>query len=190
MCGAILSLAVLCTLADLAGAQTKPGSYLVQHRQTAGGKITTATAPYEPQPGDLVFFDDYKSHWMVLYKMVGSDRPHHAALVFRKADGEFATVEAGPNDTLHCRVLPLLPRLQEFQGTLHIRRVKTPISKEREDALTHWAMEQDGKRYAFWRLLLQGTPVRTRQPLRKEWFGATYTDRGAYLCCTGYPAIR
>ena len=132
--------------------------------------------------GDLLFFDEYKPHWVVLYKMVGSDGPHHAALIFRKPDGEFATVEAGPNDTLHCKVLPLLPRLQEFKGTLHIRQVKTPIGKEKEEALAKWAMQQDGKRYALGRLLLQATPFRCRQPLRKEIFGATYTDRSSYMC--------
>jgi hypothetical protein len=182
MRGAILSVAVLCSFTQLAAAQPKPGSYLVQHRSTPDGKFSAVTVPYEPQAGDLVFFNDYKPHWIFLYKMVGSDGPYHAALVFRQPNGEFATVEAGPNDTLHCRILPLTKRLQEFPGTLHIRRVKTPIGKEREDSLANWAQAQDGKRYALGRLLLQATPVRCRGPLRKDVFGATYTDRSSYMC--------
>jgi hypothetical protein len=119
---------------------------------------------------------------MVLYKMVGSDGPYHAALVFRKSDGEFATAEAGPNDTLHCRVLALTPRLQEFPGTIHIRRVKAPLAKDREETLANWAQAQEGKRYALGRLLLQATPVRCRGPVRRDLFGATYTDRSSYMC--------
>jgi hypothetical protein len=178
----IFSVAVLCSFAPLVAAQPRPGSYLVQHVKTSDGKYVSRTVPYEPRAGDLVFFNDYKPYWIFLYKMVGSEGPYHAALVFRKADNEFATVEAGPNDTLHCRVLPLTPRLQEFQGTLHIRRVKTPVSKEREEALARWAQGQDGKRYALGRLLLQATPIRCRGPLRRDLFGATYTDRSSYMC--------
>lgn len=162
--------------------QDRPGSYVVQHVKTADGRYVTQTAPYEPRAGDLLFFDEYKPHWVVLYKLVGSDGPHHSALVFKKADGEFCTVEAGPNDTLHCRILPLLPRLQDFKGTLHIRRVKTPVSAEREEALAKWAAEQDGKRYALGRLFLQTTPFRCRGPVRRDLFGATYVDRCSYMC--------
>jgi hypothetical protein len=171
----------LCTLEN-AAAQDQPGSYLVQHELTPEGRSASRTIPYEPHAGDLVFFNDYKAHWVFLYKMVGSEGPYHAALIYRKANGEYATVEAGPNDTLTCRVLPLVPRLQEFPGTVQIRRVKTPLAPDQEAALARWAESQDGKRYALGRLLLQATPVRCRGPLRKEWFGATYTNRSAYLC--------
>src|SRR2546423_1232610 len=133
MRGALLATFVLCGLSNSAFSQERPGSYLVQHVQTPDGKFASRTVPYQPQAGDLILFNDYKPHWIVLYKMVGSDGPYHAALVFRKTDGEFATVEAGPNDTLHCRVLPLMQRLQEFPGAIHIRRVKTPLSKAREE---------------------------------------------------------
>jgi hypothetical protein len=182
MRGAVLGVAVLCGLSNPAFSQDRPGSYLVQHVQIPDGKYASRTVRYQPQAGDLVFFNDYKPYWMVLYKMVGSDGPYHAALVFRKADGEFATAEAGPNDTLHCRILPLTQRLQEFQGTIHVRRVKTPLPRDREETLAAWAHAQDGKRYALGRLLLQATPIRCRGPLRKDWFGATYTDRSSYMC--------
>jgi hypothetical protein len=168
--------------AQIAVAQDAKGSYVVQHAKTPDGKFISRTVPYEPRAGDLVFFDDYKPHWMFLYKMVGSDRPHHAAVVFRKPDGEFATAEAGPNDTLHCRVLALSPRLQEYPGVLHIRRVKTPLSAEKEATMAKWCLEQEGKRYALGRLLLQATPIRCRGPVRRDLFGTTYTDRSSYMC--------
>ena len=175
-----LALAGLCVPGAIA--QDGRGSYVVQHIKMPDGKYVSQTVPYEPRAGDLVLFDEYKLHWVVLYKLVGSEGPHHSALVFKKSNGEFATVEAGPNDTTRCRILPLLPRLQDFQGTLHIRRVKTPIAPEKEEALAKWADETNGKRYAAGRLCLQVTPFRCRGPLRREWFGATYTDRNSYMC--------
>jgi hypothetical protein len=60
--------------------------------------------------------------------------------------------------------------------------VKTPISEEAERALEQFAEAQDGKRYAWLRVLLQTTPFRCRTPLRRELFGATYTDRISYMC--------
>ena len=182
MCRMLLGFALMAGCAPLLLAQERPGSYLVQHVKTAAGKYLTQTVPYEPHAGDLVLFDQYKPHWVVLYKLVGSEGPHHSALIYRKATGEFATVEAGPNDTLRCRTLELTSRLQEFQGTLHIRRVKTPLAPEREAALARWAEGQNGKRYALGRLALQLTPFRCRGPWRREVFGATYTDRSSYMC--------
>ena len=127
MRGTALGLTMLCSVAAIASAQDQPGSYLVRHVKAPDGQYSSKTVPYEPNAGDLVFFNDYKPHWMKLYKLVGSEGPYHAALVYRKANGEYATVEAGPDDTLHCRVLPLTTRLQDFAGTIHLRRVKTPI---------------------------------------------------------------
>ncbi|MBI2803586.1 MAG: hypothetical protein HYX68_01215 [Planctomycetes bacterium] len=172
----------LVTWLPTACAQDEPRSYLVQHLTTPGGRTMPRTVPYEPQPGDLVFFNDYKPHWIALYRLAGSDGPYHVGLVFRKPDGECAIVEAGPNDTPHCRVLHLTPRLQGFEGAIHLRRVKVPISAEQSRRLTEFALAQDMKRYALGRLLLQGTPFRCRGPLRRFLFGATYCNRGSYLC--------
>jgi hypothetical protein len=182
MRGVLLGAVMFGLASPLAFAQTPKGSYLVEHVKAADGKYITRTVPYEPHAGDLLFFDEYKLHWVYLYKLVGSDGPHHSALIYRKSNGEFGTAEAGPNDTLRCKVLDLLPRLQGFDGTLHIRRVKTPISKEREEALEQWAEAQAGKRYALGRLALQLTPIRCRGPVRRDIFGQTYTDRSSYMC--------
>lgn len=177
------ALGFLCLFSSLAHGQTQPrGSYLVQHVRMPNGQISSRTVPYEPRAGDLIFFNNHKPHWVVLYKMVGSDAPYHAGLIYRRANGDFMTVEAGPDDTAWCKVQPLLPRLQKFNGMLHIRRVKNQISEENERALERFAEAQDGKRYAWLRVLLQTTPFRCRTPVRREIFGATYTDRISYMC--------
>ena len=182
MRGVLLSAVAFSLCGQIAFAQQSKGSYLVEHVKSTDGKYVTRTVPYEPNAGDLLFFDEYKTHWVYLYKLVGSDGPHHSAIIYRKSTGEFGTAEAGPNDTLRCRVLPLLERLQGFDGTLHIRRVKTPLAKDREEALADWAEAQAGKRYALGRLALQMTPIRCRGPVRRDIFGQTYTDRNSYMC--------
>lgn len=155
---------------------------LLHHVRDADGAWRQRTSPYFPREGDMVFFNDHSVKWGILYTLVGSDAPYHVGLIFRKPDGGFAIAEAGPNDTLTCRVLELAPRLHGWEHTLQIRQCKKALTPEQSAEMTRWAMAQDGKRYALGRLLLQGTPVRCRGPLRRIYFGATYTDRDSYLC--------
>jgi len=156
--------------------------YLLRHERDADGKLVQTTDPYEPREGDMVFFNDHSVKWGLLYKMVGSDGPYHSALVFTRPDGTPAFVEAGPNDTLLCRVMEITPRLHAFEGTIHVRRSKKTLTPEVSAELTKFALVQDGKRYALGRMLLQGTPFRARGPVRRWMWGATLTDRDAYIC--------
>jgi hypothetical protein len=166
-----------------ASAQTRVrAGHLIQHERDAEGIVRQSSEPYEPREGDMVFFNDHSVKWGLLYKMVGSDAPYHSALVFKRPDGTPALVEAGPNDTLLCRVMEITPRLHAFEGTIHVRRCKKKLSIEESDALTKFALAQDGKRYALGRMLLQGTPFRARGPVRRWMWGATLTDRDAYIC--------
>ncbi len=155
---------------------------LLHHVRGDQGVWHQKSAPYVPGEGDMVFFNDHSAKWGMLYKMVGSDAPYHIGLIFKKPDGQCAICEAGPNDTLKCRVLELAPRLQGWEHTLLIRVCKKTLTPEQSAAMTQWCLDQNGKRYALGRLLLQATPVRCRAPLRKSVFGATYTDRDSYLC--------
>jgi hypothetical protein len=177
-----LALVVVAAFTGFAAADDEPGSYLIQPYVAEGGKVSIRSFPYEPNPGDMVFFNDHSKKWGLLYKLVGSDAPYHAGLVFRKPDGQCAFLESGPDDTQWCRIMEIKPRLENFKGTVHIRRVKTPLTKEQEAVHTDWCMQQEGKRYAFWRLLLQATPFRSRSPLRREYFGKTYENRDRWLC--------
>lgn len=170
-----------CANHALAQAPLRAG-HLLRHDRDAEGIVRQSSEPYEPREGDIVFFNDHSVKWGLLYKMVGSDAPYHSALVFKRPDGTPALVEAGPNDTLLCRVTEIAPRLHAFDGTIHVRRCKKAPTAEQSAELTKFALAQDGKRYALGRLLLQGTPFRARGPVRRWMWGATLTDRDAYIC--------
>ena len=49
-------------------------------------------------------------------------------------------------------------------------------------ALSKFALAQDGKRYAIFRLLLQGTQFRNRGPLRELFLASTELDRSSWIC--------
>ena len=103
MRSSLLALIIVVGIANSALAQPQPrGSYLVQHERVPDGQYISRTIPYEPRAGDLIFFNNHKPHWVVLYKLVGSDAPYHAGLIYRRANGDFMTVEAGPDDTAWC----------------------------------------------------------------------------------------
>lgn len=179
-----IALGVACCafLAPLRAQESATIGHLLHHVRDDKGQWHQATTPYSPREGDMVFFNDHSVKWGFLYKLVGSDAPYHVGLIFKKPDGHCAIVEAGPNDTLNCRVLELAPRLHGWEHTLQIRRCKVDLTPQQSADMTAWALAQDGKRYALGRLLLQATPVRCRAPLRRTLFGATYTDRDSYLC--------
>jgi len=166
-----------------------PGGYLQVPLSAGDGPAVFRAVPYYPSEGDIVLFDDHSSVWQVLYKMVGSGMPDHSGMVVKLPDGSPALLESGPDDFKlagpYVRLLEALPRLhcyQGYQGTVCIRRLKRRLNPEQSAALTHFAMEQEGKRYAIGRLLLQATPCRCRSGWRAKVFGHTYTDRCSWLC--------
>lgn len=149
-------------------------------------KVDKAHLRYEPREGDLVFFDDKNTAWNALFAYAQTGPPLHMGLVFKKSDG-FYVLEAGPDDTTRVSILHLEKRLHQFhqhypKGTVQIRRCKKELAAAESQALTKFALAQDGKRYAVGRLLLQGTAVRTRGPVREKLFGATVLDRDSWIC--------
>jgi hypothetical protein len=108
-------------------------------------------------------------------------------IVVKKADGNLAILEAGPDDTVWVSLLDLEKRLRQFTadndgGTITIRRCKKTLTKEKSASLTKFAHAQDGKRYAVGRLLLEGTCLRVRGPIRELVLGKTYLDRDSWMC--------
>jgi hypothetical protein len=141
---------------------------------------------YVPREGDLIFFDDHNPFWMALFAFAGTGSPLHMGMVVKKADGTYAVLEAGPDDTVWVTLQDLSPRLQQFhedfQGTITIRRCKKELTREQSRSLTRFAMLQDGKPYAVFRLLLQGTSLRSRGPVREMFLAETHLDRWAWIC--------
>ena len=150
-------------------------------------KMTDASAPqrgerYRAQPGDILLFDDHSAWMAKIYRAVGTDRPLHAAVVFRRADGSLATLEAGTNAVMKVFNFDLEPRLRKFDGTILVRRLKQPMSAEQASRFAEFALAQEGKSYAIGRLALQGTPLRPRGTFLAPYFGRTVVDRDRWIC--------
>jgi hypothetical protein len=141
--------------------------------------------PYAPKEGDLIFYDDHGPMWTKLFELAGTGPPLHMGIVVKKADGSFAVLEAGPDDTVWVKLLPLAPRLHQFRrdlkGYITIRRCKVTLSREKSAALTKFAAAQEEKRYTVLRLLAQGTWLRARGPL-EPWLAKTDLDRDTWFC--------
>src|SRR4051794_204562 len=135
--------------------------------------------PYGPKEGDLIFYDDHNATWTKLFELAGTGPPLHMGIIVKRADGSLAVLEAGPDDTVWVRLLPLAPRLhqfrKDFKGTITVRRCKVTLCPEKSAALTRFAAAQEGKRYAVLRLLAQGTWLRARGPL-EPWLAKTDLD--------------
>ena len=157
-------------------------SYLFQVQTGPDHKIHLEGEPYRPQPGDMVHFDDHNKFMVRLYRCCGTAGPLHSGIVFRKADGSMAILEAGTNAVMKVFIFDLDERLHGFYGTILIRRPKTPLSAEQSAHLTEFCAAQEGKPYAIGRLILQGTPLRPRNSLLSSYFGRTVLDRERWIC--------
>ena len=160
-------------------AADNPTGYLVQAK-------ARPPQPYTPREGDMVFFDDHSPIWNVLFVWAGTGPPLHMGIVVKRYNGALAIIEAGPDDSIWVTIQAVAPRLRQFDkdfhGTITIRRCKKDLSRERSKALTAFAEAQEGKMYAVIRLLLQGTPFRSRGFLRELFFAGTVLDRWSWIC--------
>lgn len=181
LCGVYVIAAAGYSIADEPAA-----GYLKIARKAAKGKPQSEIVRYAPREGDLIFYDDRNLGWTLLFAYAGTGPPLHMGMVVRKNDGKLAVLEAGPDDTVWVKLLPLDKRLPQFnddyKGTIQIRRCKKELTAEQSKALTKFAEAQDGKCYAVARLLLQGTSLRSRGPVRELVLGKTVLDRDRWIC--------
>ncbi len=161
-----------------------PPSYLYEPSYTMDDVLRGPPRAYVPQPGDIMVYTDSNMFWEVTHDMALAFQPHGSGIVVRRPDGSLGILEAGPNDTLHVRILDTLPHLHEYEtrGPVWIRARKTPLTPEQNAQLTDWAMRQDGKRFAIGRLGEQVTLLRTRGPFRTFFVGKPNGDRSSYFC--------
>lgn len=140
-------------------------------------------AAYEPRAGDLVFFVSDTWYWPAVYAIALTSEPYHVAIVVQMPDGSFRLLEAGPPEmTQQIQLAPLPDRLESYSGRVYIRRRAEPLTPEHAEALGGFACRQEGKRYALIRFLCQGTPFRTRGPLRTEYLGRSRGEPSSYFC--------
>jgi len=159
-----------------------PSGYVTREIKGKDKSVRKETIPYVPREGDLIFYDDKSVFWTILFAWAGTGPPLHMGIVVKGEDGKFQVLEAGPDDKLKVYLLELNSRLKDFKGTITIRRCKVKLMEEKSAALTKFAKEQDGKPYAVIRLLLQGTSLRSRGPVREMFLAGTYLDRWSWIC--------
>jgi len=158
-----------------------PFGYLFRN-PTTGHRLPGEREAYYPQEGDILLFDQHCPFITRVYHCIGTAGPAHAALVFVRPDGTPAIIEAGPFFVQKVLVFEVEPRMHEHDGSLLVRRLCTPLTAEQSKALTDFCVAQEGKSYALGRLLLQGTPLRARGPVRSYCLGKTCLDRDRWMC--------
>jgi hypothetical protein len=168
--------------------QPAPGehatSYLFQPAYSVDDEPRFPAEPYVPQPGDIIFTSDSKWYWAIGFALACTGPPHHATLVIARPDGRLAMLEAGPHDEPHVAILDLMPNLREYEPheRIWVRRRRTPLTPEQSARLTAFALAQENKPFAVFRLVLQVTPLRARGPIRTWFVGGPHGNRDNYFC--------
>ncbi len=162
-----------------------PGSYLWQPAYKTDKALRAPTRAYVPQPGDIVLSADGSLFWLVMHNLAGTSHPTHSMIVFAMPDGRPAILEAGPHDTMKCRVLDALPHMfsYEAEGRVWVRRRACPLTPEQSARLTEFALSVNGREFGIHRLARQLTLFRTRGPVRTAFVGKPHgLERQAFFC--------
>jgi hypothetical protein len=149
-------------------------------------KPSGAPEPYFPQPGDIFLATDNLLFNRVGHWLAGSGAPHHSGIIVRLPDGHMGLLESGPHNTFHVRLMPDMVShfcRHELKGDrVWIRQRAIPLTPEQCECLTDWAVAQDGKWFAAFRLVGQLTPFRSRGPWRCRYLGKPNGPRKSYFC--------
>ena len=184
--GPIEKIRIAAAALKLAG-RVEPGgpSFLYQPAYAEDHVIRGPARPYTPQPGDIVMSADGSKFWLLMHNLAGTSHPTHSMIVFAMPDGRPAILEAGPHDTIKCRVLEAVPHLAtyEAEGRVWVRRRACPLTAEQSARLTEFCLSVNGRDFALRRLAVQLTYFRNRGPV-KTWFVGKPKgpDRDAYYC--------
>jgi hypothetical protein len=155
-------------------------SYLFR-LQRDGNDVQWHREPYRPRAGDVVLYDAKAPILSRLYRLIGTDGPLHAGIVFRRPDGSCALLEAGPNLVPRVFVLDVDKRMREYEGTVLVRRLRKPLDEDASKKLTEFCLAQEGKSYAVLRVVLLSSPLRPRGWLQ-PYLGKTALDRNRWFC--------
>jgi len=159
--------------------------YLYQTGFEVKGELREPSRPYHAQTGDIFLSTDRLRIAVIGHKLAGGQGIHHSGLILVRPDGSPASLEAGPHHALSVRVLDVvenLGRYEEEGNSVWIRQRKTPLTAEQSNLLTEFAMNQDGKKFAWERVLGQLTPFRSRSHLRYLLMGGPHGERRRYFC--------
>jgi hypothetical protein len=158
-------------------------SYLYQPAFCMDHELHEPAVPWVPQPGDIFVCTGREMWAKVGHWAAGTGAPQHSGIVFLRPDGQPALLEAGPNNSLHCHAMDLIPELQGYSTheRVWIRRRRVPLTEEQSAALTAFALAVEGKPFALWRMFGQLTPFRCRGS-RTECTGGPHGIRYSYFC--------
>ena len=160
-----------------------PVGFVYEPAYTTDPDLCEDPAAYAPQPGDIVLVVSDHLIWKILFAIAFTHEPYHAGIVVRMPDGGLGLLEAGPPDeSAHVRISPLGERLASEPGRVFVRRRCESLTAEQSDALTGFALRQEGKPYAYLRFLAQGTPLRSRGPIRTHFMGKSRGEPCSYFC--------
>lgn len=160
-------------------------AYLYQPAYCLDDVLRGPARPYAPKPGDFMMATDNKRFWKITHNLAGTGHPHHTGVVFARPDGSIAVLEAGPHDTIRINTLDWYDhfRCYEQKGRIWIRQRKEPLTPEQSACLTEFAMGQEDKFFALFRLGKQLTVFRSRGPVRTAFVGKPQgPDRRWYFC--------
>jgi hypothetical protein len=161
-----------------------PAGHLVTNAVDSSEGSRLRVAPYQPQPGDVVLFDDFNPLFHFIYRLALTSPPTHAAIIIAREDGTPAVLDLVGPSVLRARVsvIDIEPRFSSYPGTIMVRRVQQPLTPEQSAELTRFARAQEGKHFAAERVVLQATPFRARVGLRHQCFARTHFDRNRWFC--------
>jgi hypothetical protein len=137
--------------------------------------------PYQPQPGDIVFFDSSNAGWQVLYRLAFTGPPTHCGIVLRLPDGTLAILEAGAGSSLDVTVVPLGLHRDGYNG-IYVRRRKIPLTPQQSTLLTDFGLAACDKHVSALRFPIQLTPFRQRGPIRTWLIGKPQGLKSTYFC--------
>ena len=166
-------------------AETEGIGYLYQPAFEVSGELRGPSRPYHPQSGDIFLSTDRLRIAVIGHKLAGGQGVHHSGLIVLRPDGSPATLEAGPHHIRWVRVLDIvdnLGRYEEEGNSIWIRQRKTPLTADQSKLLNDFAMSQDGKKFAWERIMIQVTPFRSRSHLRYSSMGGPHGERRRYFC--------
>ena len=160
-------------------------SFLYQPAFKEDYVIRLPARPYDLQPGDIALAADTSRFWTLMHHLAGTSHPTHSMIVFAMPDGRLAILEAGPHDTVKCRLLEAIPHLASYeaQGRVWVRRRKCPLTPMQSARLTEFCLGANCKDFALRRLAIQLTPLRNRGPIKTVFLGKPHgLDRDKYYC--------
>ena len=177
-------LTLLCACFAVSGQPAGDPGFLYQPAFSLDNEIRYPLRCYQPQPGDMFFSTD--KWWIIRFghKIAGAHAPHHSGIILQKPNGQFCTLEAGPHNCLTIKILDMGESLASYEAAgnmVWVRRRSVPLTKEQSARLTQFAMAQDGKRFALFRMLGQVTHLGSRGLLWTGMVGSPNGDRDSYF---------